>query len=83
MALGCPVVTTRVTGIPELLTHGVDAIIADEISPQSLCDAMLILINDVELRVQMGVRGKLLAEECFDIATTSNNYLALYREVEQ
>ena len=79
MTLGCAVITTRVTGIPELLTHGVDAIITDSISPQSLCDAMLLLINNVELRAQIGARGKLLAQERFDIAMTSNKYLALYQ----
>lgn len=78
MALGCPVITTRVTGIPELLTNGVDAIITDAISPQSLCDAMLILINNADLRAEIGARGKLLAEQRFDIATTAAKYLALY-----
>ncbi len=78
MTLGCPVITTRVTGIPELLTHGVDALITDAISPQSLCDAMLTLINDAGLRARIGINGKALAEECFSIETTSKNYLALY-----
>lgn len=80
MALGVPVVTTRVTGIPELLTDGVDAIIAANISPQALCDAMLTLVNDAGLRAAIGARGKVLAEERFGIATTSNQYLALYGE---
>lgn len=80
MALGCPVITTRVTGIPELLTHGVDAIIADEIAPASLRDAMLTLIHDAGLRARIGARGKALAAERFDIATTSGRYLALYGE---
>jgi glycosyltransferase involved in cell wall biosynthesis len=78
MALGCPVITTRVTGVPELLTNGVDAIITDAISPQSLCDAMLALINNEDLRVGIGARGKLLAEQRIDIATTAEKYLALY-----
>jgi glycosyltransferase involved in cell wall biosynthesis len=80
MALGVPVITTRVTGIPELLTNGVDAILTDEISPQALCDAMLKLIDDAALRAAIGARGKALAEERFGIATTANQYLALYGE---
>jgi glycosyltransferase involved in cell wall biosynthesis len=78
MTLGCPVITTRVTGIPELLTHGVNAVVADEISPPSLRDAMLMLIEDAGLRASIGSRGRTLAHERFDIATTSNQYLALY-----
>lgn len=81
MTLGCPVITTRVTGIPELLTHGVDAIITDAISPESLRDAMMTLINNPELRARIGVRGKMLAEARFDIATTSSKYLMLYRRL--
>jgi glycosyltransferase involved in cell wall biosynthesis len=83
MTLGCPVITTRVTGIPELLTHGVDAIITDAISPESLRDAILVLINNAELREQIGIKGRFLAQENFDIATTANRYLALYQGLKQ
>lgn len=80
MALGCPVITTRVTGIPELLTHGENAIVAEAISPQALCDAMLALIDDAPLRAAIGAKGRALAEARFDIATTADQYLALYED---
>jgi hypothetical protein len=37
-----------------------------------------MLIEDAGLRASIGSRGRTLAHERFDIATTSNQYLALY-----
>jgi glycosyltransferase involved in cell wall biosynthesis len=79
MALGRPVITTRVTGIPEFLTSGIDSIVIDETSPRSLRDAMVMLVGDQPLRRQLGERGRLLAEQKFDISSTSKRYLSLYR----
>ncbi|MFV0292991.1 MAG: glycosyltransferase [Paracoccus sp. (in: a-proteobacteria)] len=50
MALGCPVVATPVTGIPELVDKDSTGLLATEGDPRDLADQMLRLLNNPDLR---------------------------------
>ncbi len=58
MAAGVPVVATRVGGIPELLTDGVDGLLVDPGDPRALAAAISRLAGDEALRVRLGAAAR-------------------------
>jgi colanic acid/amylovoran biosynthesis glycosyltransferase len=67
MATGCPVVTTRVSGIPELVEDGVQGLVVDEKQPQALADAMQRLLDDPGLRAGLVAAARTRIENGFDV----------------
>lgn len=57
MALGKPVVGTRVGGIPEVVLHGETGLLAEPGDPESLAQAVIALLRDEELRRRLGRNG--------------------------
>lgn len=66
MASGCPVISTRVSGIPELVEDGVNGLLVDPRDPQALADAIARLLGDPALRRQFAVQARARIEEQFD-----------------
>jgi glycosyltransferase involved in cell wall biosynthesis len=58
MASGLPVVSSRLSGIPELVEDGVAGILVVPRDVNGLCEALLKLIREQELREQMGKAGR-------------------------
>lgn len=58
MAAGLAVVTTRVGGIPELITDSVDGMLLEPGNPQKLADAIATLLDDAELCARIGNAGQ-------------------------
>ncbi len=58
MSWGVPVISTRVGGIPELVTDGVDGLLIDAGDRKALEDALTRLASDVELRRAMGAAAR-------------------------
>ena len=57
MALGTPCVSTPVTGIPEVIHHRKTGLIVPQEDASTLADAMLELMQNSRLRVQLAERG--------------------------
>jgi colanic acid/amylovoran biosynthesis glycosyltransferase len=66
MAAGLPVVSTKLTGIPELVESGTSGILVTPAHPAELADALERLCNDEQLRLEMGRAGRLRVEREFD-----------------
>jgi glycosyltransferase involved in cell wall biosynthesis len=66
MAMGLPVVTTTVSGIPELVNHGRNGLLVEPDDPPALADAMARLINDPALRGELGHAARHTVTETFD-----------------
>jgi glycosyltransferase involved in cell wall biosynthesis len=81
MAMGRPVVATRVGGVPELVRHGVDGLLTS-LDPHSLATAMVTLLKDERLRTQMGVEARGHAES-FDWGRVVRDTEAVYERVTQ
>jgi len=64
MASGVPCVTTRITGIPELIRDGVDGLLVTPSDAVELSDTLAYLMDDPELRGELAreARQKVLAE---------------------
>lgn len=75
MALGTPVIGTRVAGIPELLDDGRCGILIPPMNAPSLANAIESLLQDTTLRQKYGKAARTFAEQTFD-AQTNGRYLA-------
>jgi glycosyltransferase involved in cell wall biosynthesis len=62
MAVGVPVISTRISGIPELVTDGVSGLLVEPRDAQALADAMARVIDDAKLRVRMTDDARRTAE---------------------
>jgi glycosyltransferase involved in cell wall biosynthesis len=58
MALGKPVISTRVGDVSSLVEDGVTGLLVPSGSREGLCGAIIRLLRDKELRVQMGGKGR-------------------------
>ncbi|WP_095588469.1 glycosyltransferase family 4 protein [Actibacterium ureilyticum] len=72
MALGLPVVSTDVVGIPELVRDGDTGLVAPESDPQALATAMARLLDDVALRRDLSLRARALIAQSFDATTAAS-----------
>jgi glycosyltransferase involved in cell wall biosynthesis len=63
-AMGLPMISTSVAGIPELVRDGVTGLVVPQRDPAALADAILTLLHDQELRERFGkaARQRVLAE---------------------
>jgi len=68
MALELPIVSTRVSGVPELLDEGQCGLIAPMRDVDGLAMAVLSLLDDSQRRLQFGQAARVRVEEKFDFA---------------
>src|SRR5204862_5226961 len=57
MTSGMPVVTTRVSGIPSLITHEVNGLLMDDNSAEAVADAVARIVTDAPLRKRLIANG--------------------------
>ncbi len=58
MAMRKPVIACNTGGVPEIITHGKDGWLVEERSEEAVATAMTTLLNDGELRRQLGARAR-------------------------
>jgi glycosyltransferase involved in cell wall biosynthesis len=80
LALGLPVVATRVGGIEELVTDGTEAVLVPPHRPELLARAILDLVRDPERRAAMAQRSRARGEQ-LDAPSTVATIEDVYREV--
>ena len=78
MALALPVVTTTVSGGPEIVTHEATGLLCDPGDPGVLADALERLLGDPEGAVRMGEAGRARAEQLFDLQKNVASLHALF-----
>jgi len=81
MAMGTPVVSTDVTGIPEVLEDGVTGLAVPQRDPSALTAACLRLLEDAELRKNLSVNARQLIEDRFDIRQNSRELRDLFSRI--
>jgi len=81
MAVGLPVVATRVGGVPELVQDGRTGLLVNPGDPDALADAISRLLVDEELRRSMGRAGRERAAREFSWERVANDLLVQYREL--
>jgi glycosyltransferase involved in cell wall biosynthesis len=66
MAVGCPVVSCPVSGVPELIRDGEHGLLVPPHDPQALAIALRRLLGDAALRRQLAAAARLRIEQEFD-----------------
>src|SRR5207247_9698649 len=68
MACGLPVVSTAVAGIPELVIHGQNGLLAEPHDVPAIAEHLAALLTDASLRARLGSRARSRAVGNFDRA---------------
>jgi len=80
MLLGLPVVATRHSGIPELVTDGSTGYLVPERDPAALAAALARLVAERARWPEMGRAGRRVVERDYDIEVLNDRFVALLEE---
>jgi glycosyltransferase involved in cell wall biosynthesis len=80
MALKVPVISTRISGIPELIESGKEGILVEEGDVQGLTRAISKMMDEPELRRSLGGQGFRKVMESFNIEKEVNGLLMKMEE---
>ncbi len=87
MACRLPVVSTTVTGIPEMVVHGITGLLVEPMDEGAMADAIAELGADPERRGRMGDAGRRRAESLFTFDATAgvlgNRFVELAEKTQQ
>lgn len=81
MSCGVAVVSTRISGIPELVEDGVNGLLVPENDPKALADALIRLHEDRELLGRLARAGRETAGEQFDGDRLAEELASLFKQV--
>jgi glycosyltransferase involved in cell wall biosynthesis len=76
-----PVVATRVGGIPDMITDGVEGVLVPPGQPEAIARAVADLLRDPDAAAEMGRRGQRRRREEFDLDVTARRIGDLYEEL--
>ena len=79
MAMEIPCVATWITGIPELIRHGVDGWLVPPGDEEQLADAIAKLMDDPELRRKLGRSARIRVQEKYDLERNTGRLAEIYR----
>ncbi len=80
MAMGVPVVATRVSAIPELVEDGINGLLVSPRDPEQLADAVQRLLTDQSLRERVIENGRARIRRYFDNRRLIADLAAVYRQ---
>ena len=83
MAMELPVISTNVSGIPELVEDGVSGMLVPPKDEKAIADAIVTLCKDEELRVGMGEKGRKIIEREFNITFEAEKLLGVFDKCHQ
>ncbi len=76
-----PVVASAVGGLAEVVEDGVTGLVVPPADAEQLADALVLLLEDVEMARRMGERGRGLVETKFGWSEIARQTAALYAEI--
>jgi glycosyltransferase involved in cell wall biosynthesis len=82
MAAAVPVVATRVGGVPELVADHTTGLLVPPDDSAALAAAILRLLEQEELRAELGRAGARRVEQEFESGLIARRMIALYRELD-
>lgn len=81
MACGVSVVTTNVFGPSEIITNELDGLIVNPDDVSALAEAIRTLLDDKQLRTQIGKQGRITVEKRFDMNLHLENLVGIYEDL--
>ena len=80
-AIGRPIITTRSYGCKDTVNDGENGFLIPPKDEAALAEKLRILINDPQLREQMGLKGRQKAEREFSLDSVIDHHLEIYRRL--
>jgi len=80
-AAGRAVITTNVPGCKDAILENVTGLLVPPRDSRALYDAIIHLLNNREKCISMGLAGKKLAKDCFDIKIVITAHEVLYKKL--
>jgi len=81
MAMERACVATSTTAVPEVVTDGLSGFLVAPANPQALAAAITRLLQNPGLRARMGVEGRRIALERFDVSRNIGQLESVYSQV--
>ena len=81
MYLRIPVISTNISGIPELIENGKEGLLVDPADVEQLTKAIRILLENDTLRKKMGNAGRRKIEEEFNIHKEADKLLKVFKKL--
>jgi colanic acid/amylovoran biosynthesis glycosyltransferase len=78
MAMGLPCVSTRISGIPELIEHRVSGLLVESRNVTELANAIEELIKNEDLRKELGSNGRIKVIQEFSIEDSSEQLAKIF-----
>jgi colanic acid/amylovoran biosynthesis glycosyltransferase len=78
MAVGLPVISTNVVGIPELVRNDDTGLLVGEADTEALAAAMARILDDTDLRQTLSKQARSLIEQDFDIINSARALRAVF-----
>ncbi len=82
LCMGVPVVSTSVSGIPELITSEVNGLLVPPNDSEALASALARLLDDTSLRCRLAVAGRQTVIANFDMRRNAKYLLSLFQTIE-
>lgn len=80
MALGKPVIASRVSALPEIVADGETGLLVPPAEPVALADAISALLGDPARMRAMGARGRERLERKFTVEQMARQHAEVYRQ---
>jgi glycosyltransferase involved in cell wall biosynthesis len=81
MAVGLPVIASRVGGVPDLITYGKTGMMFDPSAPENIREVTGQMMADPVLRARIGQAAKTEALQRFHPKVVAQAHLEIYREI--
>jgi glycosyltransferase involved in cell wall biosynthesis len=81
MSMGLPIVTTRVGGIPDMITHQKTGLLVEVEDAAGLADAISQLLSAPEVAAQFGSQARMEAAGRFREGVVADKVLEYYRDI--
>ena len=81
MATGLACVGSRISGITDVVSDGVDALLFDSECEEELAACLLRLLDDASLRAELGRAARQTVETRFSLVSVADAYKALYDQL--
>jgi glycosyltransferase involved in cell wall biosynthesis len=79
MAMGRPVVASKLGPSPEIIEDGVSGLLCDPHDPADIARALICILNDAELGRRLGIAARQRAVEAFALDSVVERNLAFYQ----
>jgi glycosyltransferase involved in cell wall biosynthesis len=78
---GRPIVATNVPGCKEIVYNNENGLLVPPHDSKSLADALMVLVEDAELRAKMGARGREIVESEFSEELVVRKTMEVYKNI--